>query len=131
MGREGAHCCQGLCVAHYHQSKRGGALRKVRPQGPNEVVMVGEVAWLVLTNMSGEEAGRTCLDAADLGLLAGQRWALARGWVARGRGADRHGIHRLLMGLAGVTRAGEDGVEVEHVNGDPLDNRRGNLRVVP
>jgi hypothetical protein len=34
-------------------------------------------------------------------------------------------LHRLILGLVPG-----DGLEVDHINGDPLDNRRANLRAV-
>ena len=41
----------------------------------------------------------------------------------RGRNGKWIRMHRLIMGIA-------DGVHVDHINGDGLDNRRENLRIV-
>jgi hypothetical protein len=73
--------------------------------------------------------GRTAIvDAADRGIVEQHRWyALPRGYVAttiRSAGTKRHVyIHRLLM-------APSPDVQVDHINHNPLDNRRANLRVV-
>lgn len=71
------------------------------------------------------------IDAADADAVLAHRWYLdARGYVRRnvpiagGQGQATVRLHRELMGL---TRG--DPRKVDHVNHDPLDNRRANLRV--
>lgn len=64
------------------------------------------------------------VDEADLPLVAGKRWSVTR---------DRHvttwhdgkavGVHRLIMNIVDNKE-----LVVDHINGDPLDNRRANLR---
>lgn len=75
------------------------------------------------------------VDASDYGWLSQLVW---HAWIGNGRdyyaqcnqtGLDGRRImprmHRLIMGL----KLG-DGLEVDHINHDTLDNRRSNLRVV-
>lgn len=65
------------------------------------------------------------LDEDDLEWAAEMGWSVykIRGkWYARNE--DNQYLHRLI---AGVTKRLD---EVDHINGDSLDNRRGNLRVV-
>lgn len=67
------------------------------------------------------------IDAIDFPLVADFAWHAAsrnggyyaQGWV----NGEKIYLHRLLMQPAGKLR-------VDHINGDPLDNRRQNLRVV-
>lgn len=71
------------------------------------------------------------VDAADHELVAGYSWHLhGQGYAARN---ERHAdgtrrlvlMHRQLLGLEPG-----DGFQADHINGDRLDNRRGNLRTL-
>ena len=71
------------------------------------------------------------VDADSFDFLSPKKWRYQKcgsvGYAARTeRAADgsRHCVlmHRLLMGVP-------DGYVVDHINGDPLDNRRSNLRI--
>lgn len=66
------------------------------------------------------------IDDADLPLVSGFRWHAFRpskfGCYYAGTGQPRVYMHRLIMGAA-------PGEEVDHCNGDGLDNRRSNLRL--
>lgn len=68
----------------------------------------------------------TFVDDEDLEILNRHRWCVVRihnNFYAQAHiGGKRCYMHRLLMGLP-------DGLEVDHINGDGLDNRRCNLRL--
>jgi hypothetical protein len=95
--------------------------------GPNIVRVDGSVAYLKL--LHGQEM---LLDTADLERAAEGRWHIAtngkqvivRGYVA-GRKVLLH--HHLLR----MKRRGRARVRIRHRNGNPLDNRRTNLEVLP
>lgn len=83
--------------------------------------------WPVYTRR--ERAAWALVDEADVPLIQDHIWRLhnagyAHTWVDRGAHRGM-GMHRLIMGLEH-----SDGLEVDHINGDRLDNRRSNLRVV-
>lgn len=72
---------------------------------------------------------RALIDPADAAIVVQHRWHLtSSGYAATNpprRGSGPLTMHRMLMGM----RPG-DGLEVDHINLDRLDNRRANLRVV-
>lgn len=78
----------------------------------------------------GSLKAHALVDAADAD-QATHRWYLSnRGRPGRnvplpGGGQRQVLLHRELLGLSP-----SDGLEGDHINGDKLDNRRGNLRVV-
>lgn len=66
--------------------------------------------------------GVAIVDVECAPLLAGRRWRIAsHGYAVAGGGNARVYMHRIVTGAA-------PGTEIDHVNGDRLDNRRANLR---
>jgi hypothetical protein len=66
------------------------------------------------------------VDAADLPLLAGRTWVILRSGNGRyyvGASHPHVRLHRMLLDVP-------PGLDTDHVSGDSLDNRRGNLRAV-
>lgn len=66
----------------------------------------------------------TIIDASDLPLVSGRSWQAHQRRDGEGYYAVSAGVrmHRLLLGVTDPARI------VDHVNGDGLDNRRGNIR---
>lgn len=63
------------------------------------------------------------VDAADCEWLMAYKWCYKQGYAATRIGTNANvRMHRLIAQAA-------DGVEVDHRNGDTLDNRRSNLRI--
>jgi hypothetical protein len=84
----------------------------------------GGALMLPLANRQGDVIAYALIDAQD-SHLAAFRWSFDGRYVSRLSGPRRVRLHRLVLGLAKG-----DGLEGDHVNRDPLDNRRCNLRVV-
>ncbi len=70
------------------------------------------------------------IDMSDVHLVNEYRWnrggtgnRYAVAYARTGRGKPKIYLHRLIMGAC-------DGEIVDHINGDPLDCRRANLRIV-
>ncbi|KQR22910.1 AP2 domain-containing protein [Deinococcus sp. Leaf326] len=96
-------------------------------RGVNEYRVVGEVAYLALTNRAGETVAETMIDVADLPLVLAdpRRWSRLQQshtcYVHRtiSEKSKTEYLHRVLF---------PDAENVDHINGDGLDNRRSNLR---
>ena len=76
-------------------------------------------AYIELTNLE-----ITKVDAEDLPMLRKYTWGVNRegGYVQTGIGKKIVRMHRLLLNAP-------DGVQVDHINGNLLDNTKGNLRL--
>lgn len=83
---------------------------------------------LYLTNREGREVACALFDAPDLPSLSYCRWCLTSdGKYLRNKAG--HLAHRVILGLPKWSDNKLIGV-VDHINGDSMDNRRANLRVV-
>ena len=98
--------------------------RNIRP-----IRVKGQLAYVPLTK--GYEA---VIDASDVHLVEGFNWcAVVRRYTVyavRGeRSAERAGASRRNISLHRVIVGGPDGLQVDHCDGNGLNNRRCNLRV--
>lgn len=64
------------------------------------------------------------VDDADYERVSSHKWSLqdSRGYVRAYINGKKVRLHRFIMNVA-------PGVEIDHINGDKLDNRRKNLRI--
>jgi hypothetical protein len=92
-------------------------------------VSLSGVGRIPLRNRAGEVVAYATVDLADFARLNEHRWHLNYGrYVARWPPRPRRSkllMHRVVLGLVDG-----DGMEGDHINRNPLDNRRSNLRVV-
>lgn len=85
---------------------------------------------IALRDRAGAVVAEVIVDAADVELVGGQTWRLMRSGGRNGyaqfRAAGRTVLmHRVLLGLDGMSESYAD-----HIDGNGLNNCRGNLRVV-
>ena len=124
---EGCNCkhhAKGYCKKHYSQYKRHGKILENTKYDPNEIIEYEDHAEIILYNKNYEEVGRALIDLEDIDKVKNLRWCLnGNGYVLHGTNKNKAFLHRLLIDCP-------DDMMVDHINRNPLDNRKSNLRIV-
>lgn len=116
---------KGYCGRHYmHIYKHGKILKGRLPQDPNEIIIKGDVAEVVLYNKKCKEIARTIIDTEDVEKIKKYKWHLAyRGYVKTNLNGTQVGIQHIVLGMQSNRK-----IQIDHKNRDPLFNRKTNLR---
>lgn len=116
-----------LCAKHRNQISKHGKLIKTNRE-PNKIVVNDNYAEIVMCDSNGNERARTKIDLIDIDLAKKHKWFMQSGggYVT----AKKHEsipkyiyLHRLILDAP-------SNLCIDHINHDPLDNRRDNLRLV-
>lgn len=114
------HYGKGYCHRHYDQYKTYGRILERTQKDPNEIVIYDDYAEIVLYNKNNIEVGRAIIDLEDINKVKDYKWHLnSVGYVYNNKVGL---LHRFLMNPS------NDKV-IDHKNGNPLDNRKSNLRI--
>lgn len=115
------------CAKHYNQFKKYGHPIDENPlttMDRNEIIVDGDIAYIVLRNKDCNIVGYAKIDSEDIGKVKYTKWKLASsGYVnntPKYKGSSVH-LSRIILGTDQF---------VDHINHDPLDNRKCNLRVI-
>lgn len=121
---------QYLCNKHKLQVQRYGGIKRTKFD-PNEIVLYPDLnyAEVCLYNSFGEEVDRTFISVEDIDIIKEykwhkNKWGYAEGVKGKAKDNTRKKIkmHRLILKCP-------QGMEVDHINRNKLDNRRENLRI--
>ena len=85
-----------------------------------------DYAEVELINIKGEIVGVSKIDIEDVEKVEKYRWILSSAGYAQSNKGSFKLLHRYVLGL-GKCEGKND--FVDHINGDPLDNRKQNLRL--
>ena len=89
----------------------------------NEIVKYEDHAEVILYDKYGNEKARALIDLEDIDRIKQHRWYFdgryVRGHVSK---SNRQKLHRFIMNISSE-------MVIDHINHNPLDNRKCNLRV--
>lgn len=122
-GCNGKYYGKGYCNKHYQQIRKYGEIRRTK-EDLNEIVLYKDYAEIILYNKESVEIARTKIDLDDIDKVKECKWHLNDNGYVRGNvGNERmEYLHRFLLNI-------QDNVIIDHINGNPLDNRKCNLRI--
>ena len=122
-GKECKQLRRGMCRKHYDQFMRYGRVLDTSPiirLDKNEIIKYDDYAEIILYNKNGEEVNRALIDLEDVDRVKDIRWGYNNLNYIYNKKIGL--LHRLIMNCP------EDKV-VDHINHNPLDNRKCNLRI--
>lgn len=115
---------ESLCKKHYHQLIKYGKTLDNNPRtkfDTNEIRIKGDIAELDLYDLNGNVIKTAIFDAEDYPIVSRYKWDLTKSGYCRS-GISSIFLHRLVIGCP-------NGSQVDHINLNPMDNRKCNLRV--
>lgn len=120
-----------LCSKHMHQLfKHGAFLDSIQrtTKDPNDYVIDGSVARFSIYNQKNIKIGEFIIDKEDVEKVRNHKWRLSHNHVLTGREINGvNNVKDLAWIVLGIDDIGND--VVDHINHNPLDNRKSNLRI--
>ena len=117
---------KGMCNKHYTQMNRYGKILERTARDPNKIILEENFAYICLYDKNCKEIGRCIIDIEDVDKIKNYKWHIKyeRNKEPYCRNNKIGVIHRFLLNL----ETGDKRV-VDHINHNPLDNRKDNLRI--
>jgi len=123
-GCSGKYLAKGYCGKHYRQLANHGKIFKRTIYTPNEIIIKGDIAEIVLYNKKCQEIARATIDAEDVERVKKYKWSLTKyGYAQTREGGIYLRMQHVVMGVHPNRKR-----YIDHNNRDPLFNRKTNLR---
>lgn len=107
---------RGYCDKHIAMFYRCGYIKERNNRMRNEIIIKGNISEIILYTGDSIPTTKTIIDTEDVDKIKDIKWALAHGYAKSY--TLKIGLHNYITGFK----------PTDHINGDPLDNRKSNLR---
>jgi hypothetical protein len=118
------YMAKGYCNKHWQQMHTKGKILKHTRLDPNKIIIKDHEAFIVLCDNFGNEKAKTIIDIENVDKVRGYKWYLGSGGYVRSsiNLKDKESLHRFILNTP-------DNKQVDHIDGNPLNNKRSNLRL--
>lgn len=116
-----------MCAMHLQVFYSGKDLGNHINRQPQEIITKGDKAFITLYDKYGNEKDKAVIDEDDVDRVSKHKWYSSRKYVITRLAPTNKFIrlHRYVLGCEDSSRP-----FVDHINRNPLDNRKENLRKV-
>ena len=111
------------CISNIEKEsykKKTGKERTIKD--PNEIIIYDNYAEVVLYDIKSNEVARTIIDIENIEKVKKYKWHYSYGYAETRIKRKRLALHRYILNYKGD-------LQVDHINGNRLDNRKSNLRL--
>lgn len=120
-----------LCSKHMHQLQKYGRFLDNNPRSQkdqNEIRVHDAIAEVDVYRQDGDVETTFIIDAEDVDKVKYYRWRMSYGRIVTGNHTKKHPTTYLTHLLLDEPLT-DYHHKIDHINGDPLDNRKSNLRI--
>lgn len=117
---------KGYCSKHYNQIRRHGKI--IENKNVNKIEIIEDHAEIYLYNIKHELIAKALIDIEDIDKVKNYKWTTHNNRnktlyvLTSNANISNKLLHRFLMNAP-------EGMVVDHINRNPLDNRKCNLRI--
>lgn len=118
---------KGYCQRHYMQLYKNGKIKGNPSRSmlmKNEIIIKDTYAEIVIYNNEGYEKCRALIDIEDIEKVKEYKWGCSnKSYISSFSKKKKNSLHRFIM------NCNDNNLVVDHINHNPLDNRKCNLRI--